>query len=69
MVAFAFWFGAHGLAAGVIVTLVVAVPFFLQFIEEIVPVRAMRGLVGFLMLIAGVISLAAGWGVYMGLIA
>jgi hypothetical protein len=69
MVVFAFWFFTNGLPAGVIVTLVVAVPFFLQFVEEIVPVHALRGLVGFLMLIAGVVSVAAGLGVYLGLLA
>jgi hypothetical protein len=68
MLAFAFWFFTHALLAGTIVTIVVAIPFFLQFIEEIVPIRAMSGLVGFLMLIAGVVSAAAGLAVYMNLL-
>jgi hypothetical protein len=69
MLAFAGWFFTNGLTAGVLVTLVVAVPFFLQFIEEIVPVKAMRGLVGYTMLIAGVISAFSGLAVFMHLLA
>ncbi len=69
MLAFAGWFAVHALVAGVIVTLSVAVAFFLQFVEEIVPIRPMAGLVGFVMLIAGVISGAAGIAVYMNLLA
>lgn len=68
MLAFSVWFFTNGLVAGTIVTLAVAIPFFLQFIEEIVPVRALAGLVGFLMLIAGVVSAAAGLAVYLGVI-
>ena len=69
MLAFAAWFFANGLTAGVLVTLVVAVPFFLQFIEEIVPVKAMRGLVGFTMLIAGVVAALSGLAVFMQVLA
>ncbi len=69
MVAFAFWFFTHGLLAGIIVTLSVAVAFFLEFIEEIVPIRPMAGLVGFVMLIAGIISALSGLAVYMNIIA
>jgi hypothetical protein len=69
MLAFAGWFFTNGLTAGVLVTLVVAVPFFLQFIEEIVPVKAMRGLVGYTMLIAGVISAFSGLAIFMHLLA
>ncbi len=69
MIAFAVWFGAHGILAGTIVTLAVAIPFFLQFVEDIVPIPALSGLVGFLMLIAGVVSGAAGLGVYLNLLA
>lgn len=69
MLAFASWFFTNGLTAGVLVTLVVAVPFFLQFIQEIVPVKAMRGLVGYTMLIAGVISALSGLAVFMHLLA
>jgi hypothetical protein len=69
MLAFAGWFFTNGLTAGVLVTLVVAVPFFLQFIEEIVPVKAMRGLVGYTMLIAGVVSAFSGLAVFMHLLA
>lgn len=68
MVAFAVWFFAHALVAGVIVTVVVAIAFFLQFIAEIVPIRPMLGLVGFVMLIAGIISLASGIAVYLNVI-
>jgi hypothetical protein len=69
MLAFAGWFFTNGLTAGVLVTLVVAVPFFLQFIEEIVPVKAMRGLVGYTMLIAGVIAAFSGLAVFMNVLA
>jgi hypothetical protein len=68
MLAFAAWFFTHALLAGTIVTIAVAIPFFLQFIEEIVPIRGMAGLVGFLMLIAGVISAGAGLAVYMNVL-
>ena len=69
MLAFAGWFFTNGLTAGVLVTLVVAVPFFLQFIEEIVPVKAMRGLVGYAMLIAGAVSAFSGLAIFMHLLA
>jgi hypothetical protein len=69
MIAFAVWFGANGSIAGVIVTLAVAIPFFLQFIEYIVPIRQLAGLVGFLLLIAGVISGASGIAVYLHMLA
>ena len=69
MVAFAVWFAAHALPAGVIVTLVVAVPFFLQFLEFTVPYRAITVLTGYLLLLAGIISAAAGLAVYMSVLA
>ena len=68
MLACAAWFFTHALLAGTSVTIAVAIPVFLQFIEEIVPIRAMAGLVGFLMLIAGVVSAGAGLAVYMNVL-
>jgi hypothetical protein len=68
MIAFAAWFLLHGLAAGVIVTVVVAIAFFLQFVNEIVPVRSMTGFVGFVMLLAGLISGITGLAVYLGVL-
>jgi hypothetical protein len=68
MVAFAVWFLSQGILAGVIVTVAVAIPFFLQFIQFVAPVRALSSLTGYLMLIAAVISFAAGLGMYMNLL-
>lgn len=68
MLAFALWFLTNGIFAGVVVTIAVAIPFFLQFIEYVVPIKALAGLTGYLLLIAGVISFAAGIGLYMNLI-
>ena len=68
MIAFAAWFATHALVGGVIVTIAVAIPFFLQFIEEIVPVRQLAGVVGFLMLVSGVLSAAVGLGVYLNIL-
>jgi hypothetical protein len=68
MIAFAGYFVAHGVISGVIVTLAVAVPFLLQFFEYIVPYRSLTVLTGWLLLIAGIVSFAAGIGVYMNLL-
>jgi hypothetical protein len=69
MIAFAVWFLSHGLLSGVIVTIAVAIPFFLQFFEYIGPYRSIAVFTGYLLLIAGVVSLASGIGVYMNLLA
>jgi hypothetical protein len=68
MVAFAAWFLSAGIFTGVVVTIAVAIPFFLQFIEYVVPVRGLQGLTGFLLLAAAVISFVAGIGMYMNLL-
>ena len=69
MVGFAVWFFSQGLMAGVFVTIAVAVPFFLQFFEYVAPYRAIAVFTGYLLLIAGIISFAAGLGMYLNLLA
>jgi hypothetical protein len=69
MVAFAAWFASQGLTAGVLVTLVTAVPFFLQFFEYTVPYRAITVFTGYLLLLAGIISAVSGLAVYMHVLA
>lgn len=68
MIAFAIWFLVNGPIAGVIVTVAVAIPFFLQFLEYVVPYRSLAPIAGYLMLIAGVIGFASGIGLFLGVL-
>jgi hypothetical protein len=68
MIAFAVWFFVNGPIIGSIVTVAVGIPFFLQFLEYVGPVRGLAPVAGYMMLVAGVIAFASGAGLYLGLL-
>ena len=67
MLAFAVWFFVNGPVIGSIVTIAVAIPFFLQFLEYVIPARALAPIAGYFLLVASAIGFGAGLGLYLGI--
>ena len=67
MAVFAIYFAAHAIPAGIIVTAAVGISFFLQFLAYVIPSRGLQRVTGWFLLVSGIVSAFAGFGLYIGL--